>query len=646
MKLRIMCGTFFAACAASAGALTMPQTTPRGGSPVLTFASLRDVTVTDDFWAPRYERWRTKTIPDVLAKLCGRSRIEANFRLAAVGARKGHVGPYFYDGLLYETIRGAADYLVREPDASLEKRLDALIDLIVSAQCPDGYLNTRVQVSDPSQRWGDNGGCALDQHEIYNAGCLVEAGLHYYRATGKAKLLGAGIRFANLLCDTIGPTPKRNIIPTHSLAEEALVSLAELLRTDPAAASRAGVAAKRPEDYLALIGFWFANHGNNCGAPDWEKLGSGAAVQKCKEMTRTPHGPEWRPSWGDYQMDRRPLADYRSIEGHAVRATLLGAGLAAYAVAADDRDCASLATRFWESMVGRKMYISGGVGADAGLERFVADWQLPPDAYLETCAAVGSAFFSARMAALTGEGRSFDEIERVAYNALLTAVGANGVSYTYKNPLNTRKGERWDWHGCPCCPPMVLKLTGMLPSYAYAKDATGYRVNLFMGGAATFSDTKSGRVRLVQETRYPADGVVRVRVEPERSARFALRIRIPGWARGVENPFGLYVSDARLDWSVRLNGATVANVDVQNGYAVFDRDWRTGDTVELRLDVRERLVRAAPQVKDVAGCVARMRGPVLLARENGAWIPYADVANKGPAPHEVWVRENETGMRK
>ena len=539
MKLRIMCGTFFAACAASAGALTMPQTTPRGGSPVLTFASLRDVTVTDDFWAPRYERWRTKTIPDVLAKLCGRSRIEANFRLAAVGARKGHVGPYFYDGLLYETIRGAADYLVREPDASLEKRLDALIDLIVSAQCPDGYLNTRVQVSDPSQRWGDNGGCALDQHEIYNAGCLVEAGLHYYRATGKAKLLGAGIRFANLLCDTIGPTPKRNIIPTHSLAEEALVSLAELLRTDPAAASRAGVAAKRPEDYLALVGFWFANHGNNCGAPDWEKLGSGAAIQKCKEMTRVPHGPEWRPSWGDYQMDKRPLA-----------------------------------------------------------------------------------------------------------NALLTAVGANGVSYTYKNPLNTRKGERWDWHGCPCCPPMVLKLTGVLPSYAYAKDATGYRVNLFMGGAATFSDTKSGRVRLVQETRYPADGVVRVRVEPERSARFALRIRIPGWARGVENPFGLYVSDAQLDWSVRLNGATVANVDVQNGYAVFTRDWRAGDEVELRLDVRERLVRAAPQVKDVAECVARMRGPVLLARENGAWIPYADVANKGPAPHEVWVRENEKGMRK
>ena len=212
MKMRIMCGTFFAACAASAGALTMPQTTPRGGSPVLTFASLRDVTVTDDFWAPRYERWRTKTIPDVLAKLCGRSRIEANFRLAAVGARKGHVGPYFYDGLLYETIRGAADYLVREPDASLEKRLDALIDLIVSAQCPDGYLNTRVQVSDPSQRWGDNGGCALDQHEIYNAGCLVEAGLHYYRATGKAKLLGAGIRFNALIndCDeTATPSGQR-----------------------------------------------------------------------------------------------------------------------------------------------------------------------------------------------------------------------------------------------------------------------------------------------------------------------------------------------------------------------------------------------------------------------------------------------------
>ena len=37
------------------------------------------------------------------------------------------------------------------------------------------------------------------------------------------------------------------------------------------------------------------------------------------------------------------------------------------------------------------------------------------------------------------------------------------------------------------------------------------------------------------------------------------------------------------------------------------------------------------------GTVARMRGPVLMARENGETIPYYAVANNGPAPHEVWA---------
>ena len=69
---------------------------------------------------------------------------------------------------------------------------------------------------------------------------------------------------------------------------------------------------------------------------------------------------------------------------------------------------------------------------------------------------------------------------------------------------------------------------------------------------------------------------------------------------------------------------------------MLERDWSPGDTVVLHLDVSERIVRARAEVADVAGLVARMRGPLLMARENGRLIPYYDVANNGPAPHEVW----------
>ncbi len=607
-----------------------------GPRAAMAFQPLSAVKVEDDFWSPRYALWRSTTIPDVLGKLESRSGVRSNFELASRSATSGHQGNYFYDGQLFEALRGASDYIAAKPDAALEAAIDRWIVPITAAQRPDGYLNTRCQIEGDLHRWGDNGAFAMDQHEIYNAGCLMEAGVHHYIATGKATLLGCAIKFANLLCDTMGPPPKRNLIPTHSLAEEALVKLAWLLREDPTAAQKAGVEG-RPDDYLALVGFWLESHGRHCGEPDWDALGWGVR-ERIREMTATPHDPQWRPCWGDYQMDRVPLDDYDSIEGHAVRATLLCLGIATYAQNSGDARWLGLAERFWASMVGRKMYISGGVGADATFEAFAPDFALPPNAYLETCAAIGSAFFSARMAEITGDGKYMDEVERVAYNALLTAVGADGRSYTYQNPLNTDEGKRWDWNGCPCCPPMFLKFTGALPGYIYARRADGFAVNLFVGGETVFNCGAAGNIQLVQTTDYPEGGNVEIEVKPERPVRFSLRVRIPGWARGIENPYGLYVSDGRHRWSMTLNGEAV-EPSIENGYAILEREWASGDKVTLAFDVSERIVRARPEVGDVAGLVARMRGPVLMARENGRTIPYYDVANNGPAPHEVWTAE-------
>ncbi len=600
------------------------------------FQSISAVKVEDAFWSPRYDLWRSTTIPDVLAKLETRSHVAESLELAAAGVTSGHKGQYFYDGLLYETLRGASDYLAAKPDSALEASIDHWVALIAAAQRPDGYLNTRCQVEGDCHRWGDGGAFAMDQHEIYDAGCLVEAGVHHYRATGKAVLLGCAIRFANLLCDTMGPPPRRNLIPTHSLAEEALVKLAWLLEEDPSAARKAGVEG-RPDDYLALVKFWLESHGNNSGEPDWRALGWGVR-RRIQEMTATPHNSQWRPCWGDYQMDRVPLDEYMSIEGHAVRATLLCLGIATYAQATGDARWLGLAKRFWSSMVGCKMFVSGGVGADATFEAFTPDFILPPDAYLETCAAVGSAFFSARMAEIDGDGKFMDEVERVAYNALLTAVGADGQSYTYQNPLNTKKGERWEWHDCPCCPPMFLKLTGALPGFIYARCVNGYAVNLFIGGETVFDGDAEGHVRFVQKSHYTENGKVSIAVYPENPACFTLRVRIPGWARGIENPFGLYVSDGQRRWSMTLNGENV-EPPLDRGYAVLSREWKAGDTVALAFDISERIVRARPEVKDVGGLVAHMRGPVLMASEKGRTIPYYDVANSGSAPHAVWIAD-------
>ena len=614
--------------------------------PAMTFAPIDSVVVEDGFWSPRFDLWRTKTLPDVLDKLDQRSHVVSNFVLAAAGARSGHEGCYFFDGLQYEAIRGASDYLRRYPSDGLDRRLDGLIDKIVAAQRPDGYLNTGVQIKHPVCRWGDSGGCLLDQHELYNAGCLIEAGVHHYRATGKAKLLAAALRFANCLCETIGPRPKRNLLPGHSLPEAALVDLARLCRDDDALAGKTGVPV-RPDDYLRLVKFWFDNHGVHCGAPDFEKLGLGGedgALATVRRMTKVTHDAGWRPCWGDYMMDRHPLADYRSIEGHAVRAVLLCDGLAAYSCETGDGDTAALARRFWESMIGRKLYITGGVGADPKFESFSPDWELPPDAYLETCAAIGNAFFSAHMAELTGDGRYMDEFERVIYNALLTAVGQDGVHYTYQNPLNTDEGARWDWHWCPCCPPMFLKLTGALPGYAYSTGEDGVSVNLFMGGSSRLK-LSQGELTLRQKTAYPIDGRVEIVVNPAEPFRFVLRVRVPGWARGIENPFGLYHSEGVGPYRITVNDELFA-AKLDRGYAVINREWRKDDRVILTMDVSPRLICADDRVAAVRGKVACARGPVVMAVEEKddptynsfeKAIPYWQVANRGACGHCVWI---------
>lgn len=629
------------ACIALA-ALAVPSSAAEASArTAMRFVDGTKVTVDDAFWGPRFSLWRTNTLFDVYTKLDRRSGALENFDRVARGAKGGHRGFEFFDGLLYEFVRAASDYQARAPSADLGKLLDDTVDRIVAAQRPDGYLHTWVQLGHANQQWGDNGGCALAQHELYDAGALVEAGVHHYRATRKVKLLAAAMRFANYLCDTLGPRPRRNVIPSHSLAEEALVKLARLLKDEPGLAAKTGVPG-RPDDYLALVRFWFDAHGDNCGLPDWKPLigqaNNARVIAAMRKLTEVSHDAGWRVSLWDYQMDAKPLRDYQAIEGHAVRAALLVFGLAAYARETGDAETRMLANRFWHSMTGRRMYISGGVGAKADLERFADDYDLPPNAYLETCAAVASAFVSGCLAEVEGDGKYMDEFERVIYNALLTAVGEDGCSYTYQNPLNTAKVGRWDWHPCPCCPPMFLKLTAALPGYVYAVDAQGLRVNLFLGSRSG-AEIAGTHVDIAQRTRYPDEGTVEISVKPEKPVRFRLAVRVPGWARGVESHSGLYVADGSRAWSLSVNGTELAPV-LDRGYAAVERQWENGDIVTMRFDVSPRTIRADSRVKALKSLHAVACGPVLMAEENGKLIPYERVANGGAAPHRVWLPDS------
>lgn len=103
-------------------------------------------------------------------------------------------------------------------------------------------------------------------------------------------------------------------------------------------------------------------------------------------------GTHSRPSWGEYSQDSIPVLEQKTIEGHAVRATLMATGLTAAALENQSPQYIETAKRLWENMAGKRMFITGGVGAIHEDEKFGPDYFLPTDAYLETCAAVGAGF--------------------------------------------------------------------------------------------------------------------------------------------------------------------------------------------------------------------------------------------------------------
>ncbi len=266
------------------------------------------VTIDDAFWSPKLKTWRAVTIKDCLDKF-ERDGAFRNFdHVARDELDAPHGGPPWYDGLIYELIRGAVDLMAQEPDPSLEARIDGYIDRIsaAAARDPDGYINTYTQLREPGHRWGQNGGNDREQHDLYNIGCLVEAGIHYYRSTGKTKLLATAVRAANGMVAVMGPPPRKNIIPGHALSEESFVRLYELFREHPELKRDLGVRVNE-RDYLDLAHFWIDARGHH----------------------------EGRQNFGEYGQDHLPVLQQATIEGHAVRATLLAAGVAAFGVAGE-----------------------------------------------------------------------------------------------------------------------------------------------------------------------------------------------------------------------------------------------------------------------------------------------------------------------
>ena len=102
--------------------------------------------------------------------------------------------------------------------------------------------------------------------------------------------------------------------------------------------------------------------------------------------------------------------------------------------------------KIWENVAGKKLHVTGGVGARAAGEAFGADYELPNmSAYNETCAAVGNDYWNHRLFLLHADAKYIDVMERTLYNGLISGVSLDGKTFFYQNPLeatgNAGKGS-------------------------------------------------------------------------------------------------------------------------------------------------------------------------------------------------------------
>ncbi len=541
----------------------------------LEFVSFSKVNITDQFWKPKIDKVATKTLSACIYQTEVATPRIKNFERVARAKGEQHEGIFYDDSDVFKALEAMAYSLKTHPSAEMEKKCDEWIDKIAAAQQPDGYLNTWYTLKGLQDRYTD-----MSMHEDYNAGHMIEAGVAYFNATGKRKLLDVCIKWADHFDALFGPG-KKHWVTGHQELELALVKLYKTTKN---------------EKYLNMA--------------DWLLSERGKRLAK---------GYTWT-DWKDtaYAQDVLPVKEQKEITGHAVRAMYMYTGAADVAAQTGDEGYVKAMRTVWEDVVYRNMYITGGIGSAGSNEGFSVDYDLPNEhAYCETCASVGMVFWNQRMNAMSGNAEYMDVLERSLYNGALDGLSLSGDRFFYGNPLASRgQHQRREWFGTACCPANIARLIASLGDYIYAKSTDAIFINLYVGSNTSIPLT-NGEVGIKMETNYPWEGAVSLQVDPVKPAVFAVKMRIPQWAYSKFNsPGNLYKGSSMglHAYTVLLNGKEVIYQE-ENGYIVINRKWNKGDKIELNLSMGVSMMKARPELKQDSGRIAIQRGPLVYCVE-------------------------------
>jgi uncharacterized protein len=560
----------------------------------LSSVGLSDVQWTKGFWAERFAVCRDSMIPQLWQTYTSKDMCYSfqNFRIAA-GLDTGRFrGPSFHDGDFYKTLEAVAAMYASTKDKKLDTWMDEAIGVIGKAQKDDGYIYTKSIIeqkkSGQTKMFDDK-----LSFEAYNFGHLMTAACVHHAATGKTSLLNIARKAADFLIgfyNTATPEQARNAIcPSHYMG------LAELYRTT------------KEEKYLSL-------------------------VKKLIDIRGMSEG-------SDDNSDRLPFRQMKEVNGHAVRANYLFAGVADVYAETGDTTLLNTLDLMWDDVVNHKMYVTGGCGAlydGLSLEglsykpdeiqkiqqAYGKDYQLPNmTAHNETCANIGNVLWNWRMFLLTGESKYADIVELELYNSVLSGVSMGGTKYFYTNPLAASKDYPYDlrWSGgrqayiskSNCCPPNTVRTIAEVSNYMYSVSEKGLYINMYGGNMLNTELHDGTKFKLEQTTNYPWDGKIVITIKESTTKPVNIYLRIPGWAKG---------------YSLKIQNSFPKVRDTESGYVIVGRKWNAGDKIELIFDMPATLIESNPLVEETKNQVTIKRGPVVYCLESSD-LPQENIFN-------------------
>jgi len=470
---------------------------------------------------------------------------------------------------------------VNTGDPALRAKLDETAAELCKCQLEDGYLGTYSSDGKPWARWTE---WDVWAHK-YNLIGLVT----YMRYTGNLAPLPTCRKMADLLCNTFGDEPGKRDINQ--------------------AGQHVGLAPGSVMEPMVLL---------------YRFTGEPRYLEFCQYLLRA-----WETPTGPHLISR--LLDHQGVnqvgDGKAYEMLSCLNGVLEFYRTTGDTNLFNASLNAWQDIVDHRLYITGAASYH---EVFHEDFDLPNNNNVgETCVTVTWLQFNAQLLRLTGEARFAEQLEHVALNQLLGAQQPDGAAWGYYVQMEGKKPYSATLTG-HCCLSSGPRGIALLPTFAVSTDSDGAVVNLYDAGKAHLTLRDGTRVGLKIETLYPADGHIRITVEPNAEKEFSLKLRVPAWCQ---------------EYSLQPTGAKLG----ADGYTTLRRTWKASDVVELDLKLAPQIV-VGDHLNQ--GKAAVCYGPLVLAADEALLpanqtlstlaLPNADLAAlavtvaAAPAGRQTW----------